>query len=71
MKEGETEDNTDKLVYVQPEIIYLAIGAKTSSFKEHRCERNMISEHYRKMFHTADFVFVDSRKVAEINLLRP
>ncbi len=71
MKEGETEDNTDKLVYVQPKIIYLAIGTKTSSCKEHRCEQNMISEHYQKMFHTADFVFVDSGKDAGINLLRP
>ncbi len=62
---------THKLVYERPGSIYLAISAKTSSCKDHRCVRNMIGLRYRKMFHTADFVFFDGEKVAGINLLRP
>ncbi len=47
-----------QIVYVQPGSIYLAIGAKTSSV----WNIFVISLHYRKNSHTADFVFFDGGK---------
>ncbi len=63
VKEGE--------VKITPMYGVCTIGAKTPSCKEHCCVRNMIGLRYRKMFHTADFVFFDGGKFAGINLLQP
>ncbi len=66
VKEGERKITQ---ICARPGSIYLAIGAKTSSSKDHRCVRTWLV-YVSEIFHTADFVFFNSGKVAGIHLLR-